>query len=91
MDEDAAPEVKVEPEEGYISPLGIMAIEAHEIYLELRKAGFPDSIIAQITAHMLTDQILYRESAEEADEYDDDEDDFYNDDDDEDLENGSDS
>lgn len=92
MDEDAANEVQVESGEGYISPLGVMAIEAHELYLELRKAGFPDSIIAQITAHMLSDAILYREE-QEADEFDDDEDDFYiDDDDDEDgLENGSDS
>jgi hypothetical protein len=93
MDDDATNEVPVTLETGeYVTPLRVVALEAHEIYIELKQAGFPDTIIAQITAHMLTDAIYYHDGVAEFEEDDDDADDYYNDDDNEDgLENGSDT
>lgn len=88
MDDDAANEVQIGSGEGYISPLGTMAVETHELYLELQKAGFPDAMIAQILANMLTDAVYYGGGYEVAVVVDDD-DDF--DDDEDGLENGTDS
>lgn len=88
MDEEAANEVQIGSGEGYISPLGTMAVETHELYLELQKAGFPDAIIAQILANMLTEAIYYGGEYGVAVIVDDDDD---LDDDEDDLNNGSNS
>lgn len=88
MDDDAANEVQINSGEGYISPLGTMAVETHELYLELKKAGFPDAMIAQILANMLTDAVYYGGEYEVAVIVDDDDD---LDDDEDGLENGTDS
>lgn len=64
--------------EGYVSPLHVLGLSAHEIYLELKAVGFPDSILAQIIAHMLLDILdgMPTEDDEESDFYDEDDVDF---------------
>lgn len=88
MDDEAANEVQINSGEGYISPLGAMVVETHELYLELQKAGFPEAMIAQILANMLTEAVFYGGEYEVAVIVDDDDD---LDDDEDDLQNGTDS
>jgi hypothetical protein len=59
----------------YSSPLREMAVEVHEIYEELQAAGFPESVLAQIIAHIVSDTVLYRVEYVEDDEDEDEEDD----------------
>jgi hypothetical protein len=79
MSEDEAAETQLDAEL-FISPLKTVASEVHEIYLELEAAGFPEPMLAQILAHMLSDALLYREEymGEDADDEDDDEGDVLN-------------
>lgn len=58
----------------YVSPLQYMAIEVHEVYRELERAGFPESQLVQIVAHMVSDAVFYRGELI-SDEEDDDEED----------------
>ena len=77
MDQESGNDFPVEEAE-FISPLRAAAIEANELYIELQYAGFPDTVIAQILAHMLTDSALYSVefgTDDDDDDYDDDEED----------------
>jgi hypothetical protein len=63
----------------FVSPLRGMTAELHEVYLELKAVGFPDPMIAQILANMLSDAILYRDeygpdNEDEDEDYDDEDD-----------------
>lgn len=40
-----------------ISPLRELALEAHELYLELAAVGFPERVLSQIMANMLYDTL----------------------------------
>jgi len=82
MDEEGTAN-EVHLEEGYISPLSVMAIEAHELAEELKVAGFPDRMVAQIIAHMLADAVLYRDDTFEIVTVDYDDEDEEDEDDDE--------
>lgn len=53
-----------------ISPLRGLMAEVHEIYEELRYAGFEDNASAQIIAHMLSDLMVYRAEYQAADDED---------------------
>ena len=66
--------------DGDVTPLRVLAIEAHEIYLELKNAGFPDVILAQIMSNLLYDALATTTAnidvdIEIDDEYDDKDDD----------------
>jgi hypothetical protein len=84
MEDDGTNEVQLDAGDAYVTPLRAVATEAHEIYLELKAAGFPESMMGQILGHMLSDAILYREEYTVVEVDDDDEDD----DDEDDLEDG---
>lgn len=80
MDEEANNEIQLEAQ-GFLSPLRVMATESHEIYLELKAVGFPDPMIAQILAHMVSEAVFYRseydsDEEDDDDDYDEDEDDL---------------
>ena len=55
-----------------ISPLRGLMAEVHEIYEELRYAGFEDNAAAQIIAHMLSDLMVYRAEYQAVDDEDED-------------------
>lgn len=79
MEDEGNNEVQIDAPEAFKSPLSVVAAEAHEIYLELKEAGFPESMMSHILAHMLSDAILYREEytvveVDDDDEYDDEDD-----------------
>lgn len=80
MSEDGSNEVSLDAED-FLSPLKMVALEAHEVYLELKDAGFPEKMMQGIIAHMLSDAILYHAEFEIVETEDDE--DFYDDDDDE--------
>lgn len=76
MDEEGTNDVQVEPDELFVSPLRVLTQEMHEVYLELLGSGFPEGMVAQILAQMLSEAILYRDgyAIVEIDDDDDDED-----------------
>jgi hypothetical protein len=78
MEDDGTNEVQIESSEAFLSPLQAVAVESHEVYLELKAAGFPDPMIGQILGNMLSDAIFYRDeyAVVEIDDDDEDEDDL---------------
>lgn len=58
----------------YTSPLRSLALETHEIYLELLAAGFPERVVSMIMAQIISDAVLYRTEFD-GDEEDEDEED----------------
>lgn len=72
----------------FVSPLRGMTTELHEVYLELKAVGFPDPMIGQILANMLSEAILYRDAYGTDSEDEDEEDDEYDDDEDDSLDGG---
>lgn len=52
-------------------------MEVHELQGELKRAGFPDKLLAEVIAHLLFDLMMYRPDVEDAEEADEE----YNDDD----------
>lgn len=41
-----------------VTPLRELALEAHEIFLELKSVGFPDAVLAQIMANIMYDALV---------------------------------
>jgi hypothetical protein len=64
--------------DGYTTPLRSVSLEIHEIYEELKDAGFPERVLVQIIAHMVSDTVLYRDDLLMADEEDDEDEDDEN-------------
>jgi len=84
---DEQPEVPTELEASETSPLRAIMTEIHEIYLELKHAGFPDAAANDIIAHLVISVVHSRNEIGFADasmsiEYDDDFDDEEDEDDD---------
>lgn len=55
------------------SPLRELALHTHELYLELKEAGFPPRVLSQILAIMLSDVVTGRifEDLDDDDDWDD--------------------
>lgn len=74
MDDDSTNEA-VLFQEIVLSPLKVLAIEAHEMFLELQDVGFPENVLSQIMANILSDAVFYRVGLEPDDEDEDADDD----------------
>lgn len=46
--------------EVYTSPLKNLALETHEIYLELLAVGFPPRVVSMIVSQIISDAVLYK-------------------------------
>lgn len=79
MNEDGANDIQITQDDS-VTPLQALLVEVHEISEGLSVAGFTDTMIAQIVAHMLSDAVMYRLGFGESDDEDDDDDEYDEDD-----------